>query len=283
MGTPRFVLLTAAALLCALSAGAADPPAADPPASDPLPKGAKVKLGSEGLQFRSGGRVALLPDGKTLLLPDTNGFRRFDATTGAPLDKGGAVNSPLTGAPVVVSGDGKRALVVFGGSTTVRDSETNKPVQELKPPVNFFAAAAGDATASLSFDGKVLAQGLRGAFDKNGKDGLIVWDVGTKDVLFETELAQPGPPIPVLSPDGKLLAARSASTGIVRPGAPDTGRTVQVFDIAAKKELFQVKLTPGLAPGITAVAISPDGKTLATSFDDTTVLLWDLADITKPK
>src|SRR3954453_4123947 len=68
------LLVLGVAFLLAIPARGAD--------GEPLPKGAKARLGPEGLVFRSGGRVTLLPDGKTLLLPDgTNGIRRFDALT----------------------------------------------------------------------------------------------------------------------------------------------------------------------------------------------------------
>ena len=230
-------LIFSAAVLLASHARGAD--------EGPLPKGAIARFAPEGLVFRSGGRVTLLPDGKTLLLPDsTNGIRRFDAITGQPFDQRGPADGPAV-VHVVTSGDGKRALVASSGSATVRDALTGKPVQELKPPPKFFPTSASDApTASLSFDGEVLAQGVQGAFDKGGKYEVIVWDVEKNAIVFRTDLLQPGPPVPVLSPDGKLLAARSALTGFVRPGEADPGRVVQVWDIASQKELFRAQLTP---------------------------------------
>jgi len=240
-----------------------------------LPKGAIIQLRPKGLVFRFGGRVTLLPDGKTLLLPDTsNNIRRFDASTGQPLDKRGPANGQ-TIAQVVVSGDSKRAIVASTGPTIVRDAVTGEQLQELKLSGAFFPFFLSEGpSASFSFDGKVLA---RSGTTKVGKSEVIVWDVDNNTILFQTEPIQSGPVVPILSPDGKLLAIRAPQLGsFTQPGKPDTSRIVQVWDVGAKKELFQLKPTPSFAPGVAAVVFSPDSTLLAGSCGEGVVDVWDV-------
>lgn len=244
-----------------------------------LPEGAIIQLRPKGLVFRFGGRVTLLPDGKTLLLPDpSNTIRRFDVRTGQPLDKHGPANGQAL-ATVVVSGDGKRAMVASGN--IVRDAVTGEELQDLKPPAPFHPTLISEGpTASFSFDGKILA---RNGTTNTGKNQVIVWDVDNHDILLRTEPTQTGPVVPMLSPDGKLLAIRAPQLGLfTQPGKQDTSRIVQVWDVAAKKELFQFKPTPAFTSGVAAVVFSPDGTLLAGSCGEGVVDVWD-AKTGKPK
>src|SRR5882724_7347229 len=77
------------------------------PANDPLPKGAKVRYGVTRPILRTGPAVALLPAGYANFLAPTmtGGIRRYDLSTGRPLQKDGIV----VPGQVFVSADGKRA------------------------------------------------------------------------------------------------------------------------------------------------------------------------------
>lgn len=70
---------------------------------------------------------------------------------------------------------------------------------------------------------------------------------------------------PVFSPDGKRLAVAADNYG----GPPQI--TVYEFESGKKTHTFK-----GHVRGVSAIAFSADGKTLATGSYDTTVLLWDL-------
>jgi WD40 repeat protein len=250
--------------------------AAEPSDDDPLPKGAKLRLGSDRLTYRAVSGAALLPpDYKTFLIADRPlGFRRYDAITGKALDdsKGGGGY----GGQVVVSGDGKRAVLVHTGILTVRDATTGKALGELKPPAGFgtFANSAGPHV-SLSGDGKVAAQGVTNP--QGNKGTVLVWDVDNSKILAQFEVLQKGGPLPVLSADGTVLATRgTTTTPYIPPGEKDddSGRTIQVWDVGAKKELFRARVTPG-GSSITACAFSADGTLLAASCSDGPVDLWD--------
>src|SRR5262249_48626523 len=68
-----------------------------------------------------------------------------------------------------------------------------------------------------------------------------------------------------LSPDGLLLAQAD-------------GATAQVWDLKAGKELGRLA---GHQGEVTSVAFSPNGRSLATGSTDTTVLVWDMAALTR--
>src|SRR5205807_6163049 len=64
------------------------------------------------------------------------------------------------------------------------------------------------------------------------------------------------------SPDGKILAVRT----------PDD--TFHLLEAITGKKLFELEGHGGRP--ISCLAFAPDGLTLATGSDDTTVLVWDL-------
>jgi WD40 repeat protein len=70
---------------------------------------------------------------------------------------------------------------------------------------------------------------------------------------------------PVFSPDGKRVAVSADTYG----GPPQ----ISVFDFEGGKKTHTFQ---GHLRGVSAMAFSADGKTLATGSHDTTVLLWDL-------
>ena len=57
-------------------------------------------------------------------------------------------------------------------------------------------------------------------------------------------------------------------------------RAVRVWDMQTIREF---KVLEGHESKVLSVAISPDGKRFASSSKDTTILLWDLAQVLTPK
>jgi WD40 repeat protein len=77
----------------------------------------------------------------------------------------------------------------------------------------------------------------------------------------------------LFSSDGKKIIASGGSD--MRPIPPDkvrpTDHTIRVWDIASGKELRCLR---GHTSGVIGLALSPDGKTLASCSHDRTIRLW---------
>jgi WD40 repeat protein len=242
-------------------------------ADDPLPEGSKLRLGSNRLTSRFSPVTALLPpDYRALLVYETErGYRRFDLATGKPLNdwQGGGTFS----GSVVVSGNGRRSVVGNTNMVTVRDTETGKAIQTLKPPVGFSTLISSAApSVSLSGDGKLLAQG---GSERNGKSTVLIWDVDKNERVAEFTVDQRGGMFPVLSFDGKLLATRGASTTSPPGAKEDDARAIRVWDVEAKKELFLARPSPDTHE-IAACSFSPDRALLAAGCANGPIDLWDV-------
>jgi WD40 repeat protein len=120
------------------------------------------------------------------------------------------------------------------------------------------------------------------AFSRDGKDilnvgqqskSLCFWDPATGKMVSQCELSPPPPSQEItLSADGKLLA----SVGYLwqEPNGPTYG-ALCLWDAATGKEQRTIKL-PKPSRDLCAIAITPDGKTLAFSQDDGTVRFLDV-------
>jgi WD40 repeat protein len=250
---------------------------------DELPKGAKVRLGDTQLLLRLGGvaPTPFPPDYKTFAMRDERGELRFiDMESGKPVGK--ALDDRAVGGfggQLIVSGDGKRYVIVGGLNAIVRDVATGDNVRAFERPRQpGVPGVTGLSSASLSADGKVLAVGGQ---DKDRQGDVTVWDVDKNEVLFEAKTIFPSPALPVLSADGKLVAVHGFRPGLpVGPGPKkdnEPARTVQVWEIATKKEVLRAKLSlPSNIIGVVGVALSPDGSLLAASAGNGVIDWWDV-------
>ncbi len=224
--------------------------------------------------WNAAGQIRVTADGKRVLVPMTAKGNRAESVLGGwDLATGQCLTQaelPLSWNSLLTP-DGMRLLAVDqrSGRVGIFAATTGEPL--LLFPV---AIAPGlvinwrDCELALSPDGRLMAAQLRPwnrQTDERVEDGLHVGDMATGRELFTVALRGPG--VFSFSADNRLLAVAR------RDG-------VQLWETASGQEVGRVRIpeTAPLAPGrpcAEVLALSPDGRTLATGHADSTILLWD--------
>ena len=212
--------------------------------------GRPIAIAPEG-QFIAGGKEKEFVGGKQKEAPI---FYVWDATTGKELRS--FVGHTGEVSALAFSADGK--LVASGSADrTVRiwDTATGKELRRFADLEKQLLAIPGQRLRSVAFspDGKTLAASA---------SMILLWDADSGKLLHKL----PGDRDLAFSPDGKLLAS-GCSDGVVRLWDPATGEQV--------RQWLANRWSPN---GLTTLAFSPDGKTLATAgMRDHAIRLWDPA------
>jgi RNA polymerase sigma factor (sigma-70 family) len=241
---------------------------------DPLPVGALARLGTK--RFRTGGMLALAPDGQTAV---TGGYQKtyfWDVATGKlirSVDGGGRVvgYSPdgRLVASVDVVFDENDAKVQFG-KVYVWDAATGKRLAQLQLPIN------GCPSLAFSPDSTILAVGGR-QFDNQGRChtllGLWRWDGTGLKPLWEAKSDQS----PTAS-DLRSTAVAFSADGKHLASGGFLNNTIRIWNVQDGKEIRQWKAS---GTQVRALAFAPTGNALASGSADGSVALWDPASATK--
>ncbi len=230
--------------------------------------------------------AALSPDGNTLILGNGNAHLLFDLTRGG---RGGQprqlfLDEAAPGGEVLAFGPDKTlaGLSPQGGvdsSVRVWDLGTGKLLREIDNDEPFLSLA-------FSPDGALLALGTQGRVE--------VWDAVSGDEVRVLQVPENHTPfLLAFSPDGKALATVEMEAPVVRLWEVTSGKerdTVRLVMNAAEaagpravmggpRAVFVggVPMMAGAGGALTALALAPDGRTLALGGSDQAVRLWDLA------
>jgi RNA polymerase sigma factor (sigma-70 family) len=217
-------------------------------------------------------------DGKVLYsLGEEGTVRQWDVSGGRQQK---CVTLPSEARHLVLAPDGRSAA--FATATkklTVWDvaaGEARTRVDDVETKARGVCPALQPRLAlTLSPDGRLLV--------RLGPDGtVVVWDVasGRQRWLFDDARTAGEPAVPealqhlVFAADGRRFAAvpAGARAGGSRDGLPPA--TVFLWDPGSGR---LVRRLDGLSPMSAPVALSPDGRTLATAGEDGAVVVWEIA------
>jgi WD40 repeat protein len=158
---------------------------------------------------------------------------------------------------------------IMGGIINISPVKAEKPIIQTQKDQNYNLRAHIWDVAALAFseDGKTL---VSGGFDET----IQIWNLKTRKLIHTLPGHKDGVNAVAITPNGKILITAGGAN------QSSTDKTIRVWNLEnGKLKKSQPKLLftfKGHISGITALTISPDGETLASSSYDKTIKLWHL-------
>jgi WD40 repeat protein len=212
------------------------------------------------------GYVVCSPDGKTI----ASGGRVRDAASGEILatlhHQDAGLNGFLGISPIFFAPGGRQLVTAEPDGAWLWDFSTGREIRQAVRWSNHHDRAV------LSPDGRYLATSGPGEAGDKVDPPVVVWELASGREVAKLEahgaegLCRPF----AFSPDGRLLATAGG------PRGPIGGSMVRVWDRATGRDLRRF---PGHRGSVTAVAFTPDGRSLVSGSEDGTGLVWDISDL----
>lgn len=165
----------------------------------------------------------------------------------------------------VVAPDGMEVLV--GDKNSIRRHD----VQSGRDRVFRGSGTAGLQALAVSTDSRVLASG-----DSSGDFAVRLWEIATGKEFHVLKGHECAVTAAVWSHDGRTVA--SADNNKNYGGSEKAVNTVRLWDAITGRELARYS---GLSSVVASLAFSPDGAYLAGGMYDSTILVWDVRQLTR--
>ncbi|GEM_PF-3100722 len=207
--------------------------------------------------------LAISSDGKLLASGCYKNIKLWDLQTGELLHTLAMHSEAMAVSSIAISPDGEM-LACANADIEVWSLRTRQQIRTLE-------TACWASAVAISPDGKILVSGGEDPVDETGS--IEIWDLQKGEIL--QDLYPDAVYAVAISADGQILASagRKATVESEEMSKPEEAGLILVRRLETRELLQALVETSGK---VSSVAVSPDGKVLASGCQDGSVKLWDL-------